>query len=245
MNPIKLSIIIPAYNEEKTITELLRKVINVKWDRQTKVEIIIINDCSKDNTLQMIKKFRFNTNFIIIDNKVNLGKSRSVAKGIIKSSGDYVIIQDADLEYNPNDIKMLLNKCIDKKFDFVYGNRFAGKNKLLYKSFYIGNKGVTFVSNIFTFPKLKKIIPDMEVCYKLIKGDIARDIASKLTAKSNFGFEPEVTARLANYKINGKHLNFEILPISYFPRTIEQGKKIRWKDGFKAIGEIVKYNILK
>lgn len=245
MNPIKFSIIIPAYNEEKTIIDLLKKVINIKWDRKINVEIIIINDCSKDNTLKKIKEFKLNTNLMVIDNKVNLGKSRSVTKGIIKSSGDYIVIQDADLEYNPNDINMLLNKCIDKNLDFVYGNRFNGNNKLIYKSFFIGNKGVSFVSNIFTFPKLRKIIPDMEVCYKLIKGDIARDIASKLTATSNFGFEPEVTARLANYKINGKHLKFDVLPISYFPRTIEQGKKIRWKDGFKAIGEIIKYNLAK
>ena len=243
---MKLSIIVPAYNEEKTIILMIEKLLILDFGLNTNVEVIVINDGSKDKTLSLLNSYAKNNDTIkILDNSKNIGKSRTVQRGIIESKGDYIIIQDADLEYDPNDILRLIAHCVKNNLDFVYGNRFNGSNKLIYKSFFIGNKVVSLVSNIFTYLKLKKIIPDMEVCYKLIKGDIARDIASKLTATSNFGFEPEVTARLANYKINGKHLKFDILPISYFPRTIEQGKKIRWKDGFKAIGEIIKYNLAK
>ena len=243
---MKLSIIVPAYNEENTLIKMLEKLLALDFGPNTIIEVIVINDGSKDKTLKLLNSYSKNKNNLkILDNPKNIGKSRTVQRGILESKGDFMIIQDADLEYDPNDILRLIKHCIDNNLDFVYGNRFNGSNKLIYKSFFIGNKGVSLVSNIFTFPKLKKIIPDMEVCYKLIKGDIARDIASKLTATSNFGFEPEVTARLANYKINGRHLKFDILPISYFPRTIEQGKKIRWKDGFKAIGEIIKYNFEK
>ncbi len=241
---MKLSIIVPAYNEENTIVKMLEKLLALDYGPNTIIEVIVINDGSKDNTKNLLNTYsKSKNNLRILDNVKNIGKSRTVQRGILESKGDFIIIQDADLEYDSVDIIRLFKHCVNNNLDFVFGNRFNGKNKLIYKSFYVGNKGVTFISNIFTFPKLRKFIPDMEVCYKLIKGDIARDIASKLTATSNFGFEPEVTARLSNYKVNGKHLKFDILPISYFPRTIEQGKKIRWKDGFKAIGEIVKYNL--
>lgn len=241
---MKFSIIVAGYNEGNTIIKMLEKLVILDFGSDTNLEIIVINDGSKDNTLNLLKSYSKNNNSLkILDNPKNIGKSRTVKRGILESKGDYIIIQDADLEYDSRDILRLIKHCIENNLDFVYGNRFNGNNKLIYKSYFIGNKGVSLVSNLFTFPKLKKIIPDMEVCYKLIKGEIARDIASNLTSTSNFGFEPEITARLANYKVNGKHLKFDILPISYFPRTIEQGKKIRWKDGFKAIGEIIKYNL--
>lgn len=243
---MKFSIIVAGYNEGNTIIKMLEKLVILDFGSDTNLEIIVINDGSKDNTLNLLKSYSKNNNSLkILDNPKNIGKSRTVKRGILESKGDYIIIQDADLEYDSRDILRLIKHCIENNLDFVYGNRFNGNNKLIYKSYFIGNKGVSLVSNLFTFPKLKKIIPDMEVCYKLIKGEIARDIASNLTSTSNFGFEPEITARLANYKVNGKHLKFDILPISYFPRTIEQGKKIRWKDGFKAIGEIIKYNLAK
>lgn len=238
---MKLSIIVPAYNEEKTIIDLLNKVLRVKFNCQ--IEIIVVNDCSKDSTLKKLKEYSKTNKITIIDNEQNLGKSRSVVKGILQSTGDYIVIQDADLEYDPNDLLDILSKIQENNLDFVYGDRFNTRNKIIYKSFYIGNKGITFISNVFTFPRFKKFIPDMEVCYKMVKGNILRELATKMRAKSNFGFEPEVTALLAKYKINGSHLKFQIVPIKYFPRTIEQGKKIRWKDGVKAFGEIVKYNL--
>ena len=241
---MKISIIIPAYNEEKTIKELLDKAISLNFGEGVEKEVIVINDCSKDNTSEILstvigEKYPIK----VINNDVNLGKSRTVVKGILSSTGDYVVIQDADLEYDPNDLKIEYEYMILKGLDFVYGNRFNGNNKIVYKSFYFGNRLVSLASNVFTFPRLKESIPDMEVCYKMVKGDIFRDIAKTMTAKTNFGFEPELTAKLARYKVNGKHLKFEVIPISYFPRTIEQGKKIRWVDGVKAIIEIIKYNL--
>lgn len=241
---MKISIIIPAYNEEKTIKELLDKVISLNFGEGVKKEVIVINDCSKDNTFEILstvigEKYPIK----VINNEVNLGKSRTVVKGILSSTGDYVVIQDADLEYDPNDLKIEYEYMILKGIDFVYGNRFNGNNKIVYKSFYFGNRLVSLASNVFTYPRLRESIPDMEVCYKMVKGDIFRDIAKTMTAKTNFGFEPELTAKLARYKVNGKHLKFEVIPISYFPRTIEQGKKIRWVDGVKAIIEIIKYNL--
>jgi len=241
---MKISIIIPAYNEEKTIKELLDKVIFLNFGEGVEKEVIVINDCSKDNTSHILSSLITKSYPIkIINNDVNLGKSRTVVKGILSSTGDYVVIQDADLEYDPNDLKIEYEYMILKRLDFVYGNRFNGNNKIVYKSFYLGNRLVSLASNVFTFPRLKESIPDMEVCYKMVKGDIFRDIAKTMTAKTNFGFEPELTAKLARYKVNGNHLKFEVIPISYFPRTIEQGKKIRWVDGVKAIIEIIKYNL--
>jgi len=240
-----LSIIVPAYNEEKTIIKMLEKLFMVKFEGNVNLEVIVVNDGSKDETLNLLTKYaETNKNIKVLNNPINIGKSRTVKRGILESNGSFVVIQDADLEYDPNDINKLLQICLKENLDFVYGNRFGGSNKLIYKSFYIGNKGVTFISNIFTFPRLRKYIPDMEVCYKLINGEIARDIAKRLTATSNFGFEPEITAKLSKYKINGKNLKLQILPISYFPRTIEEGKKIKWMDGIKALKEIIKYNLL-
>jgi len=240
-----LSVIVPAYNEEKTIIKMLEKLFMVKFEEKIDLEVLVVNDGSKDNTLKLLTKFaETNKNIKVLNNPVNIGKSRTVKRGILESKGNFIVIQDADLEYDPKDINKLLQTCLKQNLNFVYGNRFGGSNKLIYKSFYIGNKGVTFISNIFTFPRFGKYIPDMEVCYKLINGEIARQIAKRLTATSNFGFEPEITAKLSRYKINGKHLKFEVLPITYLPRTIEEGKKIRWVDGLKALKEILKYNLL-
>lgn len=239
-----LSFVIPAYNEAATIEELLMKVIGLKLPGKFIKEIIVINDSSKDDTskivAKMAKKYK---ELSLLNNKVNLGKTQSVKKGLLKTQGEYVVIQDADLEYDPNDVVEMLQKAINKELDVVYGDRFGGKNGVLYAGFFLGNQIVTFVSNLFTFPRVKKWIPDMEVCYKLVKGDIFRDIAKTITATSSFGLEPEVTAKLARYKVEGKKLRWGIYPISYFPRTIEEGKKIRYTDGLKAIIEIIKYNL--
>lgn len=241
-----LSIVIPAYNEEKTVISVLKQLENLKLPQNYKKEIIIINDCSKDSTRELIEEYiKDKENILFLNNEINLGKTQTVKRGLQKTSGDFVIIQDSDSEYRVEDINNILNFALENNLDVVYGDRFAGDNGMLYKSFYIGNKGVTFFSNLFTYPRIKKVIPDMEVCYKLVHGDVMRAIAPTIRATSSFGLEPEITARLARYKLNGRHLKFGIVPIKYYPRTIEQGKKIRYTDGIKAVAEIIKYNLFK
>ncbi len=240
-----LSIVIPSYNESKTLEELVGKVLAVKLPFGFSKEIIIVNDASKDNSLEIMRKLAAkNKEIIVLDNPKNLGKTQTVRKGFMKTSGEVVVVQDADLEYEPEELKELLELMINENLDVVYGNRFGKKNKVIYWKNYYGNKGISFISNIFTYPRIRKFIPDMEVCYKMVKGEIIRDIAPKITAKSNFGLEPELTARLARYKKDGKRLKFGIVPISYFARSIEEGKKMKaFKDGFKALKEIIRYNL--
>ena len=244
----KISIVIPAYNESKTIKTLLGKVLKINFPYNAQKEIIIVNDCSKDNTGEIINDISKKNKIVkAIHNEMNLGKSQSVKKGILNTTGDYVVIQDADLEYDPKDLIEMFRNIHDDNLDVVYGNRFGKNNKVIYWKNYIGNRGLSAFSNIFTFPRIKKFIPDMEVCYKLIKGKYVRDIAQTLVSKSNFGFEPEITAKLSKYKTeNKKHLKFAVFPISYSPRTIEEGKSMRaFHDGFKAFREILRFNLTK
>ncbi len=243
---MKLSIIIPCFNEENTLKKIVKKVIDVNLDTWEK-EIIIINDASKDKSLKIAQNLsKKNPEIIsVINSHFNQGKTQTVKKGILASTGDYIIIQDADLEYEPNDFPNLLEKINKKNADVVYGNRFGKNNKIIYIKNYIGNKFLSFISNIFTYPRIRVWIPDMEVCYKLIKGEIARKLAKTIESTSNFGFEPEITAKLAKYKKeNNERLNFQIVAINYNPRTIEEGKHMNaFKDGFKALWEIIKFNI--
>ena len=241
----KLSIIIPAYNEQATLEEIVIKVIKVNLINNFEKEIIIVNDSSKDKTLEIATKLSLKYKQIqVINNQTNLGKSQTVKKGIMNSTGDFVVIQDADLEYNPEEINFLLEQLIKNKCDVAYGNRFGMFNGVIYTQNFVGNLLLSFVSSIFTTVRLRVVIPDMEVCYKMMLGNIAREIAPKLTATSNFGFEPEITARLSKYIKDGKHLKFIVLPISYNPRSVEDGKKMSaFKDGFKALLEILKYNL--
>jgi len=243
----KLSIIIPAWNEENTLETVVEKVLKVKLPHNFEKEIIIINDGSKDRTLEIMQNLSNKySNVKSFDNEKNMGKTQSVRNGILKSTGEYVIIQDADMEYEPEEISSLLNLIIEKDYDVVYGDRFGQKNAKGYIQNYLGNKFLSFVSNLFTYPRIKTKIPDMEVCYKLVKGEIARDVAQYISTKSKFGLEPEITARLARYKKDNKHLVFGIHPISYKPRSMAEGKKMRaFEEGAKAIKEIVRYNIFK
>ncbi len=245
---MKLSILIPAYNEEKTLKALVEKVLSVEFPENINLELIIINDGSKDTTSQIAHGLeeQYKGMVFAYDNEKNVGKSQTVRNALLKSNGDLVVIQDADFEYEPNEIVDLLNLMIDKDLDVVYGNRFGKKNKVIYWQNYIGNIGLSFISNIFTFPRIWKYIPDMEVCYKLIKGDVARDIAQNIVSTTNFGVEPEITAKLSKYKLNGKRLKFGVVAISYFPRSIAEGKKMKaLEDGFKALKEILRFNLWK
>lgn len=240
-----LSIVIPAYNEEKTLEELVRKVHAIKFPKDYEREIIIVNDGSKDKSWQIMLKLASELEGIrAIQNEKNMGKTQTVRNGILQSKGDYVVIQDADLEYLPEELPELLSTALLKNLDVVYGDRFGKKNKVIYWQNFFGNKALSAFSNIFTFPRIGVWIPDMEVCYKLIRGNIIREIAQEIVSKSNFGFEPEVTAKLSRYKKNGKHLRFGIVPISYIPRSIAEGKKMNAiKDGLKALREIIKFNL--
>lgn len=237
-----LSIVIPVYNEEKTLKEIVEKVSAEIKDIDS--EIILVDDGSKDNSRQIANDLTQKyTNVILLLNSKNLGKTQTVVKGINNSSGDIVVIQDADHEYDPVDLKKMYLDMKARDFDVLYGNRFGKKNSVVYLQNYAGNRLLSFFSNIFTYPRIHVWIPDMEVCYKMIKGNVARELAAQIKSKSNFGLEPEITARLSRYKLNGKHLKFGIHPIKYIPRTIEEGKKMHaFKDGFKALVEIIRYN---
>lgn len=236
----------PVYNEEKTLEQIVNRVLEVKFPYKISRELIIVNDCSKDNSASILSQLQSKHKEIkVLTNEKNLGKSQSVKKGILETTGDFVVIQDADLEYDPKDVSTLIKTAVDENLDAVYGNRFNKDNKIvIYWKNYIGNRALSMFSNLFTYFRFKVSIPDMEVCYKLVKGDIFRNIASTLVSKSMFGFEPEVTAKLSKYKVNGKHIKLKVLPISYFPRTIEEGKKMKaFQDGAKALIEILKFNI--
>lgn len=232
-----LSIVIPAYNEERTIHLILDKVRTVTLPEGWSKEVILINDCSKDNTEGAIKKYKDqHPEFPIryIAHEVNKGKGAALHTGIEYASGEYTIIQDADLEYDPEEYKILLIPVIKGFADVVYGSRFMGGNphRILFFWHSIGNKFLTNVSNIFTNLNLT----DMETCYKLFRSDIIKGL--KLREK-RFGFEPEVTAKIS--RVEGVRI-YEV-GISYYGRTYAEGKKIGWRDGVRAIYCILKYNI--
>jgi glycosyltransferase involved in cell wall biosynthesis len=242
-NPVltayRLSVIMPAYNEEATIYNALQAVSRVALPAEGRMEIIVINDCSTDRTELEIKRFQQDhlaADIQYVAHPVNQGKGAALHSGIGKASGDYIIVQDADLEYDPNEFTWLLAPILSGRADVVYGSRFMGDrpHRVLFFLHTIGNKFLTFLSNLFTNINLT----DMETCYKLFRADMLKSIQLK---EKRFGFEPEVTAKIS--KIKGIRI-YEV-GISYYGRTYAEGKKINWKDGFRAIWCIMKYNWFK
>jgi len=230
-----LSIIIPCYNEKATIEKILSEVNDVDLG-STKKEILIVDDGSKDGTRDILKKLAKNNPSIkLLFQETNQGKGAALKRGILESTGEVVVIQDADLEYDPEEYKRLLYPIERGHADVVYGSRFIGgePRRVIYFRNQVANKFLTFLSNLFTGLNLT----DMETCYKMMKGDLARSIAKNLKAQ-RFGFEPEVTARISKTK----SAVYEI-GISYYGRSKEEGKKIGLRDGLKAIWEIIRFNV--
>ena len=227
------SILIPVYNEAKTIEQILNKILDVKLIYKYQKELIIVNDCSSDETESIILKFiEMNKNEILIKflkHETNKGKGAAIKTGIEKITGEYVIIQDGDLEYNPKDYNNLLEYITKQNKKVVYGSRMLKKNKYSHFSFYLGGQIVTFFTNILYNQRLT----DEPTCYKLFESNLLKSIPLKC---SGFEFCPEVTAKISKLGIK-----INEIPIDYFPRKIEEGKKIKWYDGIEALFVLLKY----
>ena len=221
---MKLSVVIPVYNEMGSIQEIVRRVQSVPLEK----EIIIVDDSSTDGTAEWLKKHPFGEGVHVFFHAKNRGKGAALRTGFEQVKGDIVVIQDADLEYDPSEYGRLIGPILDGRADVVYGSRFTGgPQRVLFFWHYVGNKFLTLLSNMFTNLNLS----DMETCYKIFRADLL----NRMTIRSNrFGFEPEVTAKFAKLKCR----IYEV-PISYSGRTYEEGKKITWKDGMAALFHII------
>jgi len=233
---LKLSVVIPVYNEVHTIADLVARVRNVPVDK----EIILVDDCSKDGTRDQLAKLEQPPDVRVLYHQVNQGKGAALRTGFAAATGDVVIVQDADLEYDPDEYPRLLKPIADGKADVVFGSRFAGGecHRVLYYWHSMGNKALTLLSNMFTGLNLT----DMEVCYKVFRREIIQQIKIE---EDRFGFEPEITAKVARLRVDGRRLRIYEVGVSYAGRTYEEGKKIGWKDGVRAIVCIVKYNLFR
>jgi glycosyltransferase involved in cell wall biosynthesis len=237
MNPPLLSILIPAYNESVTIRTILDKILSVELIGNAGKEIIIIDDHSVDGTDSLVEAYireHSDIKIRIHRQDKNRGKGAALHKGIELASGDYIVIQDADLEYDPTEYNILLKPFLDGFADVVYGSRFMGGNphRILFFWHSIGNKILTGISNAFTNLNLT----DMETCYKMFRSEIVKKICFR---ENRFGFEPEITSKLVRFK----GIRIYEVGISYYGRTYEEGKKVRMKDAFRAVYCLFKYNI--
>lgn len=238
INIKRLSIIIPAYNEEKTITLILDRINEVKLIRNIEKEVIIVNDCSHDNTEQIIQNYISNNSHLTINyfkylkHEKNQGKGAAIHTGISQATGEYLLVQDADMEYDPGEYNILLKPILLGSADVVYGSRFMGGNphRILFFWHSIGNKFLTFLSNMFSNLNLT----DMETGFKLFRTDLLKRISLK---EKRFGFEPEVTLKMARVP----YVKIYEVGVSYYGRTFAEGKKITWRDGVRAIYCILKY----
>jgi glycosyltransferase involved in cell wall biosynthesis len=233
--PAKLSIVIPVYNEVHTIQELIRQVVEAPLPPGVTSEIICVNDCSTDGTAPKLDELPAlfpDKQFQIVHKPVNEGKGAALRDGFKMASGDIVLIQDADLEYDPKDYPRLLQPILDNRADVVYGSRFIGEpHRVLYFWHTVGNKALTHFSNMFTNLNLT----DMEVCYKVFRKPVLDRIQIKC---DRFGFEPEITAKIAKAR---PRLRIYEVGVAYYGRSYEEGKKITWKDGIKAILTIIRF----
>ncbi|MCB0797099.1 MAG: glycosyltransferase family 2 protein [Chitinophagales bacterium] len=239
MNFSNLSVLVPAYNEEATIVRILDTLQTVQLPEGIRMELVVVNDCSTDRTGQIVEQYiaqHPDASILYEKHAKNAGKGAALHTAIQLATGDLIVVQDADLEYDPHEFSILLKPFLAGQADVVYGSRFMGGNphRILFFWHSIGNRFLTFFSNMFSNLNLT----DMETCYKMVRADILKSLVLK---EKRFGFEPEVTQKLA--RIKGIRI-YEV-GISYYGRTYEEGKKIGWKDGVRAIWCILKYGFFR